>query len=728
MTYKPASQLQQSASIDLEQHEPVIGVSLNRPKPAEMLKHLARHLTSRAGKTASFDSIPPLGESGVHVGFIDNSDGANVRAEPGGKVVARLAPGTRAVLDPAHRDAAGWRYITAVAFDDTSGNAMLVRGCVPSNVVVDAPEPGALLYQVAPGDTAQEVVAKHYPRLARPGHDLRYFENVLLRINREQNRRGVQGTSASNIRLVQGERIWLPSPTYIAKLEPLVATGSYTGGKFAEAKHAYSDCRERLADVFSSMRISPAVGRQYTDFLFKNRDMVLSIFGSLLLAETLSWWAIKTKAPNVPMKVVALGIQGILLGLGIEATGESFTAAEKHGCAWLELSWHADHMAGPLAAAGEQFTHMLVQALLVISSMAFSAVKLWTMPKFTPVVAELRAGWAAGQGGIKLGPLPGDLDVGPRGAVLPVGEQGFWFRQSGQTIAQQQWAPLSGTAPALPTGIPFAFGGTGLTPSERARVPEGDSRAAELGKVGVPRFLETQIRQLSQEAPNEDLFQVPSAIPGARRLEPGPMLRSDWGAALAPADVQSAALSVGQTEVTVVGVGEVTSVAVRPGQSVMLASRNFAWCAAVSVFGTDAHGQTVLWLGHFTVLPERGTQHDNVVHFLTSLPTGFRPAQVIIQTNGVLKSPDVRHADGLPNIAPIVADRLPNVAPITVIPSLAPGESMYRNVYVTPEGMAVETFEGSSQPAGNLGALEFTPWQQATVPGARYKTRDRPHS
>lgn len=466
---QPAPHQEQNASIEPSQVEPAVGLPLKRPKPAEMLKQLAGHLTTRTKNAASFDAVPSLGDAGLHVGFIDNADGANVRAKPGGEILAKLAPGTRVVLEPAHRDAAGWRYVTAVSFDDASGNATMVRGCVNDALITtNAPEPGAVLYQVAAGDTAQEVVARYYPGLARPGHDLRYFENVLLRVNREQNRKGVQGTNPSDIRLVQGERIWLPSPAYLAKLEPLVDTGSYSGGKFAEAKQVYAEYRERIADVLSSMRVSRSVGREYTEFLVKNQAAIAGIFGSLLLAEAFSWWAIKSKTPIVPMKVVALGLQAVLLGLGVECTRESMVAAEKHGCAWLDISWHADHKSEPLAAASEQFTHMLVQALLVISSLAFTAVKLWTLPKFTPVVAELRAAWSAGAGRTSLGPRPGDIDAVPAGALQVAAEQRIPGIHSGQTPAQARWAPLSGQAAALPPGIPFALGGTGFTPEERA--------------------------------------------------------------------------------------------------------------------------------------------------------------------------------------------------------------------------------------------------------------------
>ena len=115
----------------------------------------------------------------------------------------------RQCVSGTHPDAPQWWYITA--YLDHS----MVRGYVQDvRVTTDLPEPTAKLHQVVSGDTAEQLAAKEYGSAVRDGHDLRYYENVLLYVNR--GRAGIGGSyqdpgvlaGGNNIQLYAGHRIW----------------------------------------------------------------------------------------------------------------------------------------------------------------------------------------------------------------------------------------------------------------------------------------------------------------------------------------------------------------------------------------------------------------------------------------------------------------------------------------------------------------------------------------
>src|SRR3954452_22041220 len=108
----------------------------------------------------------------------------------------------------------------------------MFRGYVQDfRITTDLPEPLATLHQVRHGDTAERLARAEYHTAIRDGHDLRYYENVLLYVNRKQRRDGVTGTyqdpglfggGDNNVQLVAGHRIWLVSPAFARTLEGIV--------------------------------------------------------------------------------------------------------------------------------------------------------------------------------------------------------------------------------------------------------------------------------------------------------------------------------------------------------------------------------------------------------------------------------------------------------------------------------------------------------------------------
>ncbi|HEX7842327.1 MAG TPA: hypothetical protein VF469_32870 [Kofleriaceae bacterium] len=134
---------------------------------------------------------PPKG--GINkTGFIDNSDGAFIRFGPvelGGQKVRDqpLPPATRVFVSGTHPEAPEWWYVTAYL------KGTMVRGYVQGHRVnTDLPEPLAELRQLVGGETPEGFAIEKFGHAVTDGHDLRYYENVLLYVN--HGRAGITGT------------------------------------------------------------------------------------------------------------------------------------------------------------------------------------------------------------------------------------------------------------------------------------------------------------------------------------------------------------------------------------------------------------------------------------------------------------------------------------------------------------------------------------------------------
>ena len=109
-----------------------------------------------------------------------------------------------------HPAARAWWYVTAYL------EGAMVRGYVQGfRVTTDLPEPMAELHQVASGETAEKLAVRKFGAAVSDGHDLRYYENVLLYVNQQQQRAGVSGAyqdpgmlggGANNVQLIAGHR------------------------------------------------------------------------------------------------------------------------------------------------------------------------------------------------------------------------------------------------------------------------------------------------------------------------------------------------------------------------------------------------------------------------------------------------------------------------------------------------------------------------------------------
>lgn len=364
-------------------------------------------------------------------GFIDTSDGANLRTGPeeaGGKTVidAPLPPATRVFVSGTHPSAPQWWYVTAFLPDK------IVRGYVQQfRVNTDLPEPLAKLHEVKSGDTVEKLAVQEYSSSVRDGHDLRYYENVLLYANKQRGRVGITGayqdpgllgSGANNIQLVAGHRIWLVSPAYAHAMEGVVPDGSLTSGAYAKVKRFV----QHVVDIIKSITQSPhyfgEVAGEYAQAIRDHLPEIIGIIAGFVAAEVASTFLAAT--PTGVGQIAAALIQLALSAFGAAGVVEAGVEALKHAGQWLTIAWTAKGDDKQIGEASREFLRMLVSiAMAALSYVGMKgnlgkAVKIaQSMPPvgLVPAVAGAggRGGSMAGAGeAVKLGvPSP----AGPLG-------------------------------------------------------------------------------------------------------------------------------------------------------------------------------------------------------------------------------------------------------------------------------------------------------------------------
>lgn len=336
--------------------------------------------TATTSAAAPADQIaPPIG--GVNQpGFIDTSDGANLRtgpAEARGKTVldAPLPPATRVFVSGTHPAAPQWWYVTAFLPDKVA------RGYVQNlRVTTDLPEPLAKLYQVKPGDTAEKLAAREFKTAVRDGHDLRYYENVLLHVNKQHGRAGVIGTyqdpgllggGANNVQLVAGHRIWLVSPAYARALEGVVPDGSLTNGAYAKVKRFVQHVLDLIASVTGAPQLFGDIAGDYAQAIRDHLPEIIGIVAGFIAAEAASMFLAAT--PTGVGQAAAAVIQLALAAFGAAGLVDAGIQALQHAGRWLTLAWTAHGQDAQIAEASREFLRMLVS--LAMAALAYAGVK-----------------------------------------------------------------------------------------------------------------------------------------------------------------------------------------------------------------------------------------------------------------------------------------------------------------------------------------------------------------
>lgn len=387
------------------------------------------------------NAIDPPAPAPAQSGFIDHDDGSNIRNRPAeleGSITltsAPLPPATRVQVTGRHPDTAEWSYVTAFL-----PNA-IVRGYVQGfRVETELPEPTARLYQILPGDTAEGLAVQEYSSAVRDGHDLRYYENVLLHVNREAGRTGIRGDfqspdllggGANNVQLVAGQRIWLVSAAYAAALESLVPDGSLTNGAVAGARRVLGHIEDILASVTESPQYAAEVAGEYLEAIQSHLPEIIGITTGFLLAEAAS--ALLAATPTGVGQLVAVLIQLALAAFGAVGLVEASVQAIQHGQAWLTTAWTCNGNPALRAEASRSFIRMFVS--IAMAALAFAGMRgnmgnalriadnITIVPPSLGMPAVSTSGGAAVMGGPVF--VPGSITSAGPVSISPVLMSGF---------------------------------------------------------------------------------------------------------------------------------------------------------------------------------------------------------------------------------------------------------------------------------------------------------------
>jgi hypothetical protein len=321
---------------------------------------------SPASSGGSPGITPPTG--GINkTGFIDTSDGANIRtgpAESGGQKIRDqpLPPATRVFVSGTHPDALAWWYVTAYL------DGAMVRGYVQNfRITTELPEPTAKLHQVIGGETVEQLASQEYGSAVRDGHDFRYYENVLLHVNQQQRRAGISGSyqnpgvlgsGSDNVQLVAGHRIWLVSPAYAKALEAVVPSGSLTGGAVAKGKRFVGHLEDILHSVTRSPQYFGEVAGEYAQAIRDHMPEIIGIVAGFIMAEATS--AFLAATPTGVGQIAATVIQLGLAAFGAAGAIQAGVEALKHAGQWLTLAWTAQGKGDRIADASKEFLKMLI--------------------------------------------------------------------------------------------------------------------------------------------------------------------------------------------------------------------------------------------------------------------------------------------------------------------------------------------------------------------------------
>jgi hypothetical protein len=424
-----------------------------RPQPSALKVDQARQLSwpfSAMGNARSFQALRPKQEPGDargetidppvaginKVGFIDSSDGSNIRTGPresGGQLVRDipLPPATRVFASGTHPATGDWWYVTAFL------DAEIVRGYVQGlRVNTDLPEPTAKLYQIESGDTVEDLAVREFLDAVRDGHDLRYYENVLLYVNKQKARAGITGSyqdpgllsGSDNIRLEAGRRIWLVSPAYARAVEGVVPDGSLTNGAVAKVKRFLGHIEDIMLSVIDSPNHLGEVAGEYAQAIRDNAVEIVGIVAAFVAAEALSMFlaATPTGVGQIAAVVIQLGLAAFgaygMVTAGVEALG--------HAREWLKLAWTASGDPDKISAASREFVKMLVS--IAMAALAYLGVKgnlaravkvAKAVPFPTPAFAVAGGGRIGSTGAfeaVKLGPPNPAVVAGPMAMVAKV--------------------------------------------------------------------------------------------------------------------------------------------------------------------------------------------------------------------------------------------------------------------------------------------------------------------
>ena len=382
---------------------------------------------SHAARAESGPRIEPPAPGIDKQGFIDNSKGAplyNTPAEAGGELVrdAPLPPAARVFVSGTHPRLKHWWYVTAFV------DGAMVRGYLEDfRVNVALPEPFAKLLQLEGGETPEGLARASFSDAVRDGHDLRYYENVLLYVNRGRDGIGGRfqepnaiGRNNDNIKLYAGHRIWIVSPAFARSLEGVVPSGSFSGGAVAKARRFAQHLEDILASVTESPQHFGEVAGELAQAIRDHLPEIIGITAAFVTAEAGSMFLAAT--PTGVSQAAAAVIQLALAAFGAAGMVEAGIEALKHGNAWLTLAWTAHGRPAQISEASRELVRMLVAVAIAALNRAGAkasyrnALKIANnmptggLPAFATVGGAPAPGGGAGAGtAVAIGPTSGSF-------------------------------------------------------------------------------------------------------------------------------------------------------------------------------------------------------------------------------------------------------------------------------------------------------------------------------
>lgn len=158
------------------------------------------------------------------VGRLSGSVSVHDMPDTSSKVQQSLRFNDRVYVLMELRRPAGW---CMVATDDGK------VGYIDKNAIfVGAPDPGASLHYVRPGETAEQIAKEHYGDVIQRGRDARFYVNVLVYANWSDSgkQRGIYKQKLDDAwdttKTRQNYYIWVPSSEFASTLEGQLSAGS----------------------------------------------------------------------------------------------------------------------------------------------------------------------------------------------------------------------------------------------------------------------------------------------------------------------------------------------------------------------------------------------------------------------------------------------------------------------------------------------------------------------
>ena len=268
---------------------------------------------------------------------------------------------------------------------------------------------------------------------------MRYYENVLLYVNRNAGRAGVKGTyqdpglfggGANNVQLEAGRRVWLVSPGYAKALEAEVPDGSFSNGTYAKVKRFAQHIVDLIKSVDDAPNYLAEVAGEYAQAIADHMPQIIGVVVAFLAAEAAS--SLLAASPTGVGQIAAVLIQLVLGLLGVAGMVQAGIDAVKHAAEWLTLAWTASGDPKQVKAASKEFLKMLVSiALAALAWMGVkgnlgTAAKIFNSIDSTPTLAFAVAGGGtqagAGAGAAVAGGIPGPF--GPLGTAMAMSGAG----------------------------------------------------------------------------------------------------------------------------------------------------------------------------------------------------------------------------------------------------------------------------------------------------------------